>query len=1342
MKYNFKTVRDSIYDVISPKNNILDKLFNSVLVAHIGSITTKNFGFTIDTLMRNIGSQLHEDDGYGNAIGTLANPEYNLWESTPWFIDDIDKASTSNYMGYISNTYGSTIDSFRNLSDDDRINLFNPQTIKLENNLVGTVRGYDYDKKYGDKATPNETSRDSRIGEISSFYLAKTLQNAYSYYKDHNGAYVDPTYGDYTLANEKPSITQGAYSFFNGEGPISIKKNAEPISKRVRLQSEITGQIIPWSTTDHQYGTSGNGAYKNAVVGNSNNLDTVMKMLGLDGKPSDHNLSENFNDITQRLNTNHLYHPFGNYYSMTYSLGLLTTSGKQTQEFIAKSMLGYPLLGDDEDINLQYTDGKIEDHYSKQMAKYGYGKKYYVNEGSKGTTYIGKITKEATDPIRFNNDTDLVRIKYKDPGNDNMWSLHGNFTYGEAEGNVKGSSFTKTEDYIGNKGVVNGSPMVFDYNSDIKTDDIINYTNLHFLENHYDTLISRFHSQEYENGVIGSRANRDTTQTAISQYGMSHGRNLLKHKHKGLKTNGYSNPYCRVWTNHHQYARYSDTIRPFDGDLMNNSVFMSYRTDQGQLNLKKFGSKTDMGLVKIAPTKGTVDDIRKCMFSIENLAWRNSYLGKDAYETLRNDEKGPQGGRIMWFPPYNLKFNERASVNWGETQFIGRGERIYTYTNTDRTGSLSFSILIDHPSILNSWRKGGSTISDVDDVDSEEQAILRFFAGCEMLDKDYDPRAKKKEESKKPKTPPMQPQATSPQNEGERLVFYVYYPNNYTGIDDTRKGGQGVNAAMGYLINGVDSGYNKNGSKIQYPLNDMSQGRGYEMASNMKRGNGTISSSNGLTVHTKYYNLGNAAEKRENRRIYGRNYKGLKLVSATYGGIDYGFQLEKNNKAHSQSPWAYRVDKRTQKEVMHVHNNNLSNYADYTNGGLNSTHYTDAIKVHSDAKKAHNEGCLYSFTEMYCAVTNDQKINDYLISVGDVTQERIDIIRDKLMNYDVRSLTVQGFASSHGTTPSNNKLNSDRATVISTWFIENFRGKGGANFEGKLNKEKDVIGTKLHHINNSAHDAKIWRCAKVIIELEPEKIIPKPQDGVHNINYHDNVMQMRLDSMDTEIKKNHITTMESLNAKVPNISDYMKEHAKYGIEDQRAFKDAKKAKDDSRVDMHKTNKLDGYGQEYEFFDELSRRDNLMRHKIVDKIKYFDPAFHSITPEGFEGRLSFLHQCTRQGPTSSQGEMNSNSRNLAFGAPPICVLRIGDFYNTKIIINAIDIDYNDASWDLNDEGIGVMPMLANITIGFTFLGGSSLEGPIARLQNAVSFNYYANSEVHESRTKLFEKQEGI
>ena len=137
--------------------------------------------------------------------------------------------------------------------------------------------------------------------------------------------------------------------------------------------------------------------------------------------------------------------------------------------------------------------------------------------------------------------------------------------------------------------------------------------------------------------------------------------------------------------------------------------------------------------------------------------------------------------------------------------------------------------------------------------------------------------------------------------------------------------------------------------------------------------------------------------------------------------------------------------------------------------------------------------------------------------------------------------------------------------------------------------------------------------------------------------------------------------------------------------------------------------------------------------MIRKIQYFNPAFHSMSPEGFNARLNFLHQCTRQGHTyeAKSGNGIKTAHNLAFGRMPVCVLRIGDFINTRIIINNININYDNGGmqWDLNPEGIGVQPMYANISISFKFLGGQDITKPIERLQNAVTANYYANASVY-------------
>ena len=122
---------------------------------------------------------------------------------------------------------------------------------------------------------------------------------------------------------------------------------------------------------------------------------------------------------------------------------------------------------------------------------------------------------------------------------------------------------------------------------------------------------------------------------------------------------------------------------------------------------------------------------RSYMFSLENLAWRTSSRPGFTYDELPDCEKGPNGGRVMWFPPYDIKFSETSSANFNGQTFLGRPEPIYTYNNTKRSGSLNFKIVVDHPSVLNLivnkelQNQSNSTVTSV---------VESFFAGCKKYD--------------------------------------------------------------------------------------------------------------------------------------------------------------------------------------------------------------------------------------------------------------------------------------------------------------------------------------------------------------------------------------------------------------------------------------------------------------------------------------------------------------------------------------------------------------------------------------------------------------------------------
>lgn len=140
---------------------------------------------------------------------------------------------------------------------------------------------------------------------------------------------------------------------------------------------------------------------------------------------------------------------------------------------------------------------------------------------------------------------------------------------------------------------------------------------------------------------------------------------------------------------------------------------------------------------------------------------------------------------------------------------------------------------------------------------------------------------------------------------------------------------------------------------------------------------------------------------------------------------------------------------------------------------------------------------------------------------------------------------------------------------------------------------------------------------------------------------------------------------------------------------------------------------------------------------AESIKYFSPIFHSQTAINLNERCSFLQQCTRQGNTYMRGTDSNSSINASdnignsiFGKPPVCILRLGDFFHTKILVENIEFSYDPLIWDVNPEGIGMQPMLCNVTMSVIIIGGSSLEAPVNELQNALGRNFYANTKFYD------------
>ena len=758
--------------------------------------------------------------------------------------------------------------------------------------------------------------------------------------------------------------------------------------------------------------------------------------------------------------------------------------------------------------------------------------------------------------------------------------------YEEAE---KGTVPTELE-----TSVSDGSSVLLDTYSN--SSRLLEKTNQLFKEAKINSLINRFHTDAKD-------IDSELITAADSNFGLSRGRNLLKKEYEGKQvgdaTTGYDNPYCRVWTAHHQYSKLKHRIRPFVGDdgkpLSLSETQSNYglmRPEEGLTRLNDYSVLGADGFVKITPTHDNgklvqeADKLKNYMFSIENLAWRD-VTKNETSKALSKEQRGPNGGRIMWFPPYNLKFSENVNVNWNANSFIGRGEEIYTYTNTVRSGTLDFTLLIDHPSILNKWR---GTSKDVEEKEKRERDLLRFFAGCGNLNDEVEAQ-KPVKETETPTVEEIPLTTPEPTFYSKDIAYVIFFPNDFSAKD--------------YVNNGN--------------LDDA------------------------ITI-LESYNGGGSYDGRD------ESYKHEILQS---------YNLE--SKGFKPSDYKENIKRQL-----------LSEYGDDIE-----------IKFFSD-------------------------LEDIASNFQGST-----IFGHPSVNCEIKNVTVKGFASSHGYESNNRDLCNRRRTFIQKLIEYKCQELSEANveyvkLEGSTISVPDIDGRE----DVNSLNAKIARAAYAVVSVSW-----KEENIAYNAPSEGTNFSVNGQNLSTEYKtKKASDTIATASSVTYTEEDYT------------------------------------YDNEYLYFANV-RGDEMIYKNILDKVRYFDPAYHSITPEGFNARLTFLHQCTRQGPTNAvtsgrvKGKETDESGNtltngspdylkfagnLSFGRAPYCILRIGDFFNTKICIDSMSINYDNnggVQWDLNPEGVGVQPMYANISISFKFLGGQDITKPIERLQNAVTANYYANASVY-------------
>ena len=632
--------------------------------------------------------------------------------------------------------------------------------------------------------------------------------------------------------------------------------------------------------------------------------------------------------------------------------------------------------------------------------------------------------------------------------------------------------------------------------------------------------------------------------------------------------------YCRSWTTIGRYDAVAKMVRSHE----------LYSKDSGKVPFR-FNTENsvleDTGFVHIAPyiedysnpdiNYQVPRNAKNYMLSIENLAWhdRNSMLPKG--ELGPGDPITGKQGRIMWFPPYDIQFSESTSVDWEAHKFIGRGENMYTYNNTERSGQLSFKIIVDHSTYSNTFRG---------DTGPDDHYVASFMAGCIEPDSIWTDKFTSSQSSKiVPKLRDVPQEKKAPPKEETPGDMFVFFPNDQSVLPILYE--CGVSA--------------------------------------------TTTPTSGVPDFTKYIDYD----------VY---------FSPTYNGPGFGLGKYPSN-------FTYKTD---------CANNNGTNkeWPDNNNFGLNFSYSAGTGKAP-------------------VTVVGDTFFKGYL---SDSAYPLIvEHITKKCPHCRIE---VTGYASPQGTEECNKQLADARADNVIGGLWAQWAPAFGWTKEKDSKRIKKMPSHPISKSESQCNPAtgsktdtfacKFDRRVKIHFEYDPSLAL-------------DDVAQP---------KPCIETTTTEVNTKI-------------------------------------TQK---FYNETMFFNKLKKTDKFIFDRFRDKIKYFHPAFHSTTPEGLNSRLTFLQQCTRQGPTDTK-----TTNNLAFGRPPVCILRVGDFYNTKIIIDSLNIEYEPLVWDLNPEGIGVQPMIANVSLSFKFIGAESLYGPINKLQNALSFNYYANSGVYEARADFISQQ---
>ena len=858
--------------------------------------------------------------------------------------------------------------------------------------------------------------------------------------------------------------------------------------------------------------------------------------------------------------------------------------------------------------------------------------------------------------------------------------------------------------------------------------------------------VSKVFNDGYQELTKGSRVIRYTTKNSVPGGAV-----------EGLE-------YCRVFTKDRPYYTFDELQKP-DGNIRKytNSVLDS----TFNLNIAPMGG--------VDSTNIKNGKVKKYMLSLENLSWRTSNRPGYTYEDLPDCEKGPNGGRIMWFPPYDLNFDENISTSWKDNTFLGRPEPIFTYSNTSRKGNVSFKVIVDHPSIMNVLVN--KELENESSNETINQVIDSFFAGCTKYDL-YDlvkkfpmftpndiyevqllntpedvktftntlPNQIIEKEEASSNTPKTEPTPTpAPCTEWQLNVGLVTTDISYTDCSGTLVTLTGLTSTATTIC--VKSTTTPSFT-VTDPTNTVT--------------NTTTPCSTPPTVTSTPPQTTEAPIADQFREVgfYFHNDFPDPRTDRVYASNDYNFWLTKYKDLKTKyldtggSDGTRSFGKARNKIIKYGD----ATYADFTNFVLSGS---DELKV------------KYLDSYIETRVKNVDEFFGFIDLEFTEAQNFIKKISTALDAGEMVSFELLGSASALNNATYNVSLSKRRIDSVMQWMFKQVT-QNGTKLEKYYTDKKLKIKTtptgetgKLieplyaaincdkdykNESNEGVVSVNAMACRRVkivdIIVTNSNAAATTPAATTPttptNVDGNTSAIDPILPSNTSGVSTQPVNTVEPLPGSVTQTPTGNAETDITPPSASSTKPPAGKIEPKRRADLTKrlARKL---LTECNYFEMVKRENPMIYDGIKSKIKHFHPAFHSITPEGLNARLTFLQQCMRPGDTIPTVSMDGNNTKLiyndvtnsVFGAPPICVLRVGDFFHTKIAIDGLSIKYDDAKFDLNPEGIGIQPMIADVNLSFNFIGGHGLAGPIAALQNALSFNYYANTEMYDERAESTE-----